>query len=230
MRVIAGSARGFKLLSVPGDSTRPITDRAKEALFSILGDWIDDTRVLDLFGGTGAVGIEALSRGAAFVQFIDRNRKAVQTIQANLAHCKFADQATVAMGDSFAFLQSYRGEPFDLIYVAPPQYQGLWHKALTLIDQRPQLLAPFGAVIVQIHPREDQALTLTFLEEYDRRTYGSVHLIFYASSEDLAADDEDEDDEEDDFEEDGEDYEDEEMDEEQTDDDMDGDADEDKRS
>lgn len=192
MRVIAGSARGHKLQSVPGDSTRPITDRAKEALFSILGDWIYETRILDLFGGTGAVGIEALSRGATFAHFIDRNRKAIQTIQANLTHCKLDRQAIVTQGDSFAFLESYRGDPFDLIYIAPPQYQGLWLKALTLVDQRPELLAPFGAVIVQIHPREDEAVALHFLEEYDRRQYGSVQLTFYASSEDLAADEEEE--------------------------------------
>jgi 16S rRNA (guanine966-N2)-methyltransferase len=195
MRVIAGSARGHKLQAVPGDSTRPITDRAKEALFSILGDWIVETRVLDLFGGTGAVGIEALSRGAIFAYFIDRNRKAVQTIQANLAHTKLERQATVAQGDSFAFLESYRGEPFDLIYIAPPQYKGMWHKALTLVDQHPDLLAPFGAVIVQIHPREDEVVDLNFLEEYDRREYGSVMLIFYASSEDLAEDEEEVDEE-----------------------------------
>lgn len=209
MRVIAGIARGHKLLSVPGVSTRPITDRAKEALFSILGDWIVETRVLDLFGGTGAVGIEALSRGASFAHFLDRNRKAVQTIQANLQHCKFERQAVVAQGDSFAFLESYRGEPFDLIYIAPPQYQGMWHKALTLVDQHPDLLAPFGAVIVQIHPREDEAVELDFLEEYDRRTYGSVQLIFYASSEDLEADERDDDEEDGEAEE----YEDEEWDE-----------------
>ena len=199
MRVIAGRARGHKLQSVPGDGTRPITDRAKEALFSILGDWIYETRVLDLFGGTGAVGIEALSRGASYAHFIDRNRKAVQTIQANLAHCKLDSQATAAAGDSFAFLASYRNDPFDLIYIAPPQYQGMWHKALTLVDQRPELLAPYGAVIVQIHPREDEEVALNFLEEYDRREYGSVLLIFYASQEDLAEDDEDDDEEYDEY-------------------------------
>jgi 16S rRNA (guanine(966)-N(2))-methyltransferase RsmD len=155
-----------------------------------LGDWIYETRVLDLFGGTGGVGIEALSRGAAHAHFVDRNRKAVQTIEANLAHCKLDEWAMVQQGDSFAFLASYRGEPFELIYVAPPQYLGMWHKALTLIDARPELLAPFGAVIVQIHPREDAPVALTFLEEYDRRQYGSVLLIFYASREDLAADEE----------------------------------------
>lgn len=190
MRVIAGSARGHKLQSVPGDGTRPITDRAKEALFSILGDWITETRVLDLFGGTGAVGIEALSRGATYAHFIDRNRRAVETIQANLAHTKLEDQAGVATGDSFSFLESYRGDPFDLIYIAPPQYKDMWNRALALVDQRPELLAPFGAVIVQIHPREDVPVELNFLEEYDRREYGSVMLIFYASSEDLADDEE----------------------------------------
>ncbi|HXF61401.1 MAG TPA: 16S rRNA (guanine(966)-N(2))-methyltransferase RsmD [Caldilineaceae bacterium] len=187
MRVIAGSAKGHKLQPVPGESTRPITDRAKEALFSILGDWLRDARVLDLFGGSGAVGIEALSRGAAYVCFVERNRKAVQTIQANLQHTKLADRGQVIQGDSFAFLQSYQGEPFDLIYIAPPQYQGLWVKALTLVDSRPELLAPFGAVIVQIHPREETPVELARLEEYDSRRYGSTRLIFYAAAEDLAA-------------------------------------------
>ena len=190
MRVIAGSARGHKLQSVPGDSTRPITDRAKEALFSIIGDAIGETHVLDLFGGTGAVGIEALSRGAAHAHFMDRERKAIQTIQANLRHCKVDDRATVEQGDSFTLLQSYRGDPFDLIYIAPPQYQNLWHKALTLVDSRPDLLAAGGAVIVQIHPREETPVELHHLEEYDRRRYGSTILLFYATAEDLVEDEE----------------------------------------
>ncbi|MFN3982282.1 MAG: RsmD family RNA methyltransferase, partial [Caldilinea sp.] len=151
MRVIAGKAKGRKLMMTPGDSTRPITDRAKEALFSILGDWIEGARVLDLFGGTGGVGIECLSRGARWSDFVELNRKAIETINANLRHCGFERQATVVRGDSFAYLQRYHGEPYDLIFVAPPQYQGLWHKALTLIDSKPDLLAQYGSVIVQIH-------------------------------------------------------------------------------
>ncbi len=190
MRVIAGSAKGHKLQMVPGDTTRPITDRAKEALFSILGDWLIDARVLDLFAGTGAVGIEALSRGSAFAHFIDRSRRAIRTITANLEHCRLADRARVEQGDSFRFLQEYQGEPFDLIYIAPPQYQELWRKALEMVDSRPELLAPYGAVIVQIHPREETPVQLTHLEEYDRRRYGSVLLLFYAAAEDLAAEDE----------------------------------------
>lgn len=180
---------------VPGDTTRPITDRAKEALFSILGTWIDGARVLDLFGGTGAVGIECLSRGAASVHFLDLNRKAVETIRANLRHCQLEEDAVVERGDSFQFLQNYHGEPFDLIYVAPPQYQGFWQKALQLIDQRPELLGADSEVIVQIHPKEEVPLELESLREYDRRKYGSVMLLFYTLRDALIAEDEVEEDE-----------------------------------
>ena len=185
MRVITGRAKGRKLMSVPGDSTRPITDRAKSALFSILNDWIEGTRVLDLFGGTGGVGIECLSRGATYVHFVDNNRKAVDTIQANLAHCGFGREAAVERNDSFTFLERYRGEPFDFIYVAPPQYQDLWRKALQMIDQRPHLTAEYATIVVQIHPVEDKPVELQRLQEYDRRKYGSVMLLFYADAADL---------------------------------------------
>lgn len=188
MRVIAGKAKGRKLMMVPGEGTRPITDRAKEALFSIMGRWIEETRVLDLFGGTGGVGIESLSRGAAWVDFVELNRNAVETIRANLQHCGFDRQANVVRGDSFTYLQRYAGPPYDLIYVAPPQYAGLWHKVLTFVDGKSALLAKYGSVIVQIHPREETPVQLTRLEEYDRRRYGSTLLLFYAAAEDLAED------------------------------------------
>jgi 16S rRNA (guanine(966)-N(2))-methyltransferase RsmD len=183
MRVISGSAKGHKLQSVPGDTTRPITDRAKEALFSILGDWVEGARVLDLFGGTGAVGIEALSRGAEHATILDRNRRAVETIHANLTHCKLEEYATVELTDSFTFLKKYSGEPFDLIFIAPPQYQGFWRDALILVDERPDLLYEDGLVVVQIHPREEIPLDLKTLREFDRRTYGSVLLLFYEAAE-----------------------------------------------
>jgi 16S rRNA (guanine(966)-N(2))-methyltransferase RsmD len=185
MRVITGRAKGRKLMSVPGDSTRPITDRAKSALFSILSDWIEDTRVLDLFGGTGAVGIECLSRGAAFAHFVDNNRKAVETIQANLAHCGFSREAAVERNDSFTFLERYHGEPFDFVYIAPPQYQDLWRKALQMVDARPDLTAEYATIVVQIHPVESKPVDLQRLQEYDRRKYGSVMLVFYADAADL---------------------------------------------
>jgi len=179
MRVISGSAKGRRLESVPGKGTRPITDRAKEALFSIWGRSVVDARMLDLFGGTGAVGIEALSRGAAEVLFVERSSAALKVIGRNLQNTKLADRARVVRGDAFKVLRWPDLAPFDFVYVAPPQYEGLWLKALQMLDDRPELLAATGEVIVQIHPKEYEEPTLTHLELVDTRRYGSVRLDFY---------------------------------------------------
>ena len=182
MRVITGTAKGKKLKAVPGATTRPITDRTKEALFSILGDWIINRRVLDLFGGTGAVGIEALSRGAGHVTFIEKSADATRTIGHNLQLTGLAKKALVKRGDAFKFLRSppANTEPFDLIYIAPPQYQSLWAGAISFIDQElEQWLRPDGAIIAQIHPTEFKELLLQNLILYDQRKYGSTLLCFY---------------------------------------------------
>jgi 16S rRNA (guanine(966)-N(2))-methyltransferase RsmD len=185
MRVIAGTARGRKLASLPGNTTRPIADRVKTALFSILYSQgvLPGSRWLDLFGGTGAVGIEALSRGAGAVVFVERSSDAVRVIGQNLRHTGLAagGRSHVVRGDAFSYLQQAGAGPFDIIYVAPPQYQGLWQQALRAIDRQPELLAEEGQVIVQIHPKEDEpALVLEHLERYDQRQYGSTRLIFFA--------------------------------------------------
>jgi len=182
MRVIAGSAKGRKLLSVPGQRTRPITDRVKAALFDTLGQQVAGCRFLDLFGGTGSVGIEALSRGAAEAIFVEINRQAVRTIDENLRRTGLAERARVVRGDAFAFLQRPNLEPFDLIYVAPPQYRRLWVRALEAIDGRPSLLAEEGQIIVQIHPKEWEPLKLQHLKLADQRRYGSTLLLFWLRS------------------------------------------------
>lgn len=179
MRVISGKAKGRKLASVPGDSTRPITDRVKESLFNILGSDIQQATFLDLFAGTGSVGIEALSRDAKFVLFIDRNRKAVKTVHANLALTQLAQHAQVLQGDAFSFLEGPQNQQFDYIYIAPPQYKGLWLRALEVLDARPEWLSPDGWVIVQLHPRELAEFNLGYLIEFDRRAYGSTVLLFF---------------------------------------------------
>jgi len=182
MRVISGTAKGKKLKAVPGNITRPITDRTKEALFSILGDWIIEARVLDLFGGTGAVGIEALSRGAAHATFIDKSQAATRTIGENLHATAFAARAFVKRVDAFKFLKQPPSDlqPFDLIYVAPPQYKQIWAKVIQLIDQQlDNWLHPDGVIVAQIHPVEYQELVLHNLVLYDERKYGSTLLCFY---------------------------------------------------
>ncbi len=179
MRVIAGRAKGRRLLMVPGEGTRPITDRAKEALFSILGADVVRARVLDLFAGTGGVGIEALSRGAEHVTFVEKAGKAVETLRKNLETTRLTAGATVLRADVFRVLEGPVETPFDLIYIAPPQYQGLWLKTLQAVDARPDWLAPGGQVIVQIFPKEYSPPPLTHLALTDERRYGSVLLLFY---------------------------------------------------
>jgi 16S rRNA (guanine966-N2)-methyltransferase len=183
MRVISGLAKGHRLQPVPGDATRPITDRVKESLFNILGASIEDARVLDLFAGTGAVGIEALSRGAADVVFVDKAPAALRTVRLNLEHTRLADHATILHTDAFKYLSGPTAQPFDVIYVAPPQYRGWWAEILQLLDTRPEWLVRTdtysGITIAQIHPREHQEPNLHLLTEYDRRKYGSTMLCFY---------------------------------------------------
>lgn len=180
MRVIAGTAKGRKLKAVPSEATRPITDRTKEALFSILGNWIIEARVLDLFSGTGAVGIEALSRGAGHVTFIEKSQLATRIIGENLRTTGLAERALVKRADVFSFLDQPPAQPFDLIYIAPPQYQQLWLKTLQTVDrQLDKWLLPDGAVVVQIHPVEYEVVALQNLVLYDERKYGSTLLCFY---------------------------------------------------
>jgi 16S rRNA (guanine(966)-N(2))-methyltransferase RsmD len=187
VRVIAGSAKGRSLYSVPGEGTRPITARVKAALFSIIGPDIRGASFLDLFAGTGAVGIEALSRGATQVVFIERAQKAALTVRRNLELTRLEQGAQVVHSDAFQYLAHAGPEvEFDYIYVAPPQYKDLWAKALYDLDER-ALLAPGGQVIIQIHPKEYTSPTLRNLTLVDERNYGSTMLQFYARQEDLDA-------------------------------------------
>lgn len=179
LRVISGKARGRRLRPVPGDSTRPITDRAKESLFNILGPDIEGAAVLDMFAGTGSVGIEALSRGAARVRFIDQQRQAIETIWANLAATGLQAGAEVLRQDAFEALERQADCCFDYVFIAPPQYKELWKRALLTLDRRIEWLSQDAWVIVQIHPVEYQALELQNLDEFDQRRYGSVLFVFY---------------------------------------------------
>lgn len=178
-RIIAGQVKGFRLQSVPGNSTRPITDRVKGALFNILEGDIQGATLLDLFAGTGSVGIEALSRGAEYVLFIDNNHKAIETLRSNIEHTGFKSQATITHSDAFTFLRKPSEKQYDYIYIAPPQYQGLWLQALQQIDSDPFLLTQDGWVIVQINPIENKLVELKNLTEFDQRKYGDTLLIFY---------------------------------------------------
>jgi 16S rRNA (guanine966-N2)-methyltransferase len=179
LRVISGKAKGRRLKDVPGDTTRPVTDRVKEAIFNILADDVIDSTWWDLFGGTGAIGIEALSRGAAFVRFSELSRVAVGVIHENLDHCKLVEQAEVLRGDAFGFLEARPNRQFDYLYIAPPQYKEMWVKCMSLLDANTGWLNDECEVIVQIDPLEYHELALENLKEFEQRKYGSTLLVFY---------------------------------------------------
>ena len=186
MRVVAGEAKGRKLNAPDTMGTRPIIDRVKTALFDILSGEVEDTRFLDLFGGVGSVGIEALSRGAAHATFIEMNYNVLKVLRENLQITGLADRAETLHGDAFKFLQqnsassqSIRTSAYDIIYVAPPQYQSMAARTLELLDGSP-LVADDGLVIVQIHPKERPVVAAVQCKRLvlsDERRYGSTLLL-----------------------------------------------------
>ena len=187
MRVVTGEAKGRKLKAPKTAGTRPIIDRVKTALFDILSTRVEDARFLDLFAGTGSVGIEALSRGAAHATFIEMNHTVLKLVRENLKITGLGDRAETLQADAFKFLQSHAAQNgnaqrvYDMIYVAPPQYHEMAARALAMLDSSP-LLAEDGLVIVQIHPKERSvvaAVPLTRLVLSDERKYGSTLLMFY---------------------------------------------------
>ena len=195
MRVVTGEAKGRKLKGPKILGTRPIIDRVKQALFNILSYHVEDAHFLDLFAGTGSVGIEALSRGAASATFIELNAKMLNLVRENLRITGLADRAETLHTDAFKFLQAHvaeagpamgeREREYDIIYVAPPQYQEMAARALSMLDSSP-LVARTGVVIIQIHPKERPgvaAVPLQHLLLTDERRYGSTLLMFFTRKE-----------------------------------------------
>lgn len=175
MRVIAGSARGVPLTAPRDRSTRPITDRVKETLFAILGERVPDARVLDLYAGSGAIGIEALSRGAAAADFVERGREAVAAVRANLAKTRLAPPAEVHATDVERFLKAVEPErSWDLAFLDPP-YET---RAIVapLVALRPHL-AP-GAMVVVKHFWRTEIPEVAGLRVTRQRRFGETMLTF----------------------------------------------------
>lgn len=177
MRVIAGTYKGRKLQSPENYDIRPTTDKAKEALFSILYNDIPGSRVLDLFAGSGGLGIEALSRGAAECVFVDHSRQAASLIRNNLAACRVEEPARVLTGDYRKVLDGLAGS-FDIILMDPPYGQGLLDDAFRLIREH-GLLAEDGVIVCE-HRKEEilPEECYGFAKEKERR-YGIVKLSIF---------------------------------------------------
>jgi 16S rRNA (guanine966-N2)-methyltransferase len=178
MRVIAGTAKGRPLRSPSSQATRPITDRAKESLFAILAPDLPGARFLDLFAGSGSVGIEALSRGCERATFVERSGRALADIRHNLTVTGLQGRAQVLGRDVFAFLRE-PASPFDVIFIGPPQWRGLWQRAAQSLDCHPGWLAAGAVVVAQHDPAESAELALPRLAAAGERTYGRVRFTFF---------------------------------------------------
>jgi len=153
--------------------------KVKAAVFNITAPYILGSTWLDLFAGTGSVGIEALSRGASLARFVENQSAAVKIIRANLEHTGLSEEAEVWQKNVFRLLQEPADRRFDFIYIAPPQFKDLWEQTVYALDQNPDWLVDDSWILVQIDKVEYKPLELINLRLFDRRTYGSTELLFY---------------------------------------------------
>ena len=176
MRVIAGTARGRPLVAPHGARTRPITDRVKETLFGILGERVIDARVLDLYAGSGSIGIEALSRGAASCDFVEHDRRAVAAIRENLQRAGVAEQASVHAMDVMRYLAQAEDERFGLAFVDPPYEE---RAILAPLERLASRLVPGATVVVKHHWRTPIPEPPE-LASWRERRFGETTLTFLA--------------------------------------------------
>jgi 16S rRNA (guanine966-N2)-methyltransferase len=174
MRVIAGTARGIVLAPPRDRATRPIADRVKETLFAILGARVVDARVLDLYAGSGAIGIEALSRGAAHATFVEAARHAVESLRENLRRARVQDRATIRAADVLRFLASPPGDRYELAFVDPPYAER-------------DILAPLARLVPHLGPRATVVVkhfwrapppAIDGLASWRERRFGETGLTF----------------------------------------------------
>lgn len=147
MRIISGAARGRKLKEPQGMDTRPTTDKVKESLFNIIQFELEGRRVLDLYAGTGQLGLEALSRGAEHCTFVDQRREAAALMRENVRLCRFEDRTRIAQEEALSFLSSCR-EKFDVVFLDPPYGSGLLEKSLERLAQF-DILREHGIIVCE---------------------------------------------------------------------------------
>jgi 16S rRNA (guanine966-N2)-methyltransferase len=173
MRIIAGDRRGSKLAAPKGDATRPTSDRVREAAYNLIGP-VDDACVLDLFAGSGAMGLEALSRGARRCVFVESDRAACRAIHDNLEKLGFTG-ALVLQKDAFQALLEQRGRAYDLVLVDPP-YTSWPDLELRLAEALPRALAPAGLLVVETSANVEPELPF---ERVTSRRYGSARITLF---------------------------------------------------
>lgn len=179
MRVITGSARGMQLKTLEGLDVRPTTDKVKESIFNIVQFDIEGRRILDLFAGSGQLGIEALSRGAEHATFVDRSPKAVAVVKTNLAHTKLDSLATVRQEEAGAFLLKSR-DTFDVAFLDPPYGKGLIAAVLPSLTEH---MSDYGIIVCETSREEELPETVGTFAVAKTYHYGKIKLTLYRKKE-----------------------------------------------
>ena len=191
MRIIAGEAKGRRLFAPPGENTRPTSDKLRGSLFNILGAAVQESRVLDLFGGTGALALEAISRGAAFAAIVDLDRAAIKAITRNAAAVSGKEDASrvkILQADYRAAIASLAGQRFDLVFLDPPyRMTGAYADALTRL-RAANCLAK-NALLLLERARNAEVLLPEGFEHHDTRQYGETAVDFVRERTDAHAGD-----------------------------------------
>ena len=182
MRVVSGNLRGMKLNTIEGDSTRPTRDIVKEALFSIIQTYVPEAIFLDLFAGSGAIGIEAISRGAKEAIFIDTNPKCVEVIKENVTKGKIVDCSRIYNTDYKTALKKLQGEIIDIIYVDPPYNKNMGIDAILKISEY-NLLAEEGLIIIETDTNEEVPEENGRYVKFNYKRYGRNILSMYRRKE-----------------------------------------------
>jgi 16S rRNA (guanine(966)-N(2))-methyltransferase RsmD len=179
LRIVGGEARGRTLRAVPGSSTRPTADRVRQSLFDLLGQRMDGLAVLDLYAGTGALALEALSRGAASAVLVENDARACGVIFANVAALKYEGKARVLRGELPAALAQLRGQRFDLIFSDPPYAERASQATLDALSTN-DLLAPGARLVLEMDRRELTPVTAG-LALRDERRYGDTRVVIFGA-------------------------------------------------
>lgn len=184
MRIISGRSRGLKLNAPKNNDIRPTTDRIKESLFNIINSYILDSSVLDLFAGTGSLGLECLSRGAKECVFVDSNKESINVLNSNIKKVNFIKESEVLNRDfnnALNFLKE-KNRVFDLIFLDPPYYENMFIKAISNIDEF-KLIHEDSMIVVEHDSKDEFPDKLGRLFKYKEKKYGSTTLTLYKLEE-----------------------------------------------
>lgn len=182
MRIIAGKYRGHQLVDFKASHIRPTTDRVKESLFNILMPYWEEARILDLFSGTGNLGIEALSRGASEVIFVEKHPKSIEILKKNLAKLRVSEPFQIVNRDVISYLKNYTGKAFDLILADPPFTEEMAHEVMIAASQS-EAFGPSTILTIESGPKEKIEGDYGKISRYDHREFGDKTLSFFSAKE-----------------------------------------------